>query len=65
MPTLEICEACERTYQAGKYTRFCPECRSRRQSEAARKCAIERNLGKIGREARQKAIRERKEAKNG
>ena len=56
----EICQDCGKLFEAGRYAMFCPNCRSRRQSEAARKSAVARNLGKIGREARQKAIRERK-----
>ena len=55
-----ICEDCNGPFYAGQSAQYCPDCRSRRQSDAARRRAIERNLGKIGREARQKALREKK-----
>lgn len=37
----EICEDCGKLFEAGKQAFFCPACRKKRQSEAARKrCAI-------------------------
>ena len=46
----EICEGCGKVFVGGQYAFFCPECRRRRQSEAAKR----RNLSRIGVEARRK-----------
>lgn len=43
----EICEGCEKVFEAGPHTYFCPECRKKRLSEAAKR----RNLNKLGSDA--------------
>lgn len=42
-----ICEDCEKAFQGGPYSYFCPECRKRRLSETAKR----RNLNKLGNDA--------------
>lgn len=42
-----ICEDCEKVFQGGPYTFFCPKCRKKRLREAAKK----RNLNKLGNDA--------------
>jgi predicted amidophosphoribosyltransferase len=46
--TLEICQNCEKTFEAGKYARLCPKCRR----ELLSRLAKERNLSQIGNAAR-------------
>lgn len=52
----EICEDCGKVYDAGPFTFYCKECRSRRLSVAAKR----RNLGQIGRDAYSKQQAEKK-----
>ena len=56
----EICEDCEKVYEGGPYSHYCPDCRRARLSKTAKR----RNLNKLGNEAysEQRAIA-RKEAK--
>lgn len=42
-----ICEDCEKVFQGGPYSYFCPECRKKRLSAAAKA----RKLNKIGNDA--------------
>ena len=43
----EICEYCEKVFEAGPKTFICPECRKKMLSENAKK----RNLNKLGNKA--------------
>lgn len=43
----ELCEDCGKVFEGGPYSYFCPSCRKRRLSEAAKR----RNLHKLGKEA--------------
>lgn len=52
----EICEDCGKVFDAGPFTFYCKECRTRRLSEAAKR----RNLGQIGRDAYSKQQAEKK-----
>lgn len=47
MKNKEICEDCEGIYIGGPYSHFCPDCRRKRLSNAAKK----RGLNKIGNDA--------------
>lgn len=42
-----ICEDCEKIFIGGPYSYFCPECREKRLSIAAKR----RNLNKLGNDA--------------
>lgn len=42
-----ICEDCEKVFQGGPYSYFCPDCRKKRLRAAAKK----RNLNKLGNDA--------------
>ena len=44
----EVCEDCGKVFEAGPKAFFCPACRKRRMSEAAKR----RGLNKVGYEAR-------------
>ena len=48
-----ICEDCNKVFEGGSKAFFCPDCRKRRRSEAAKK----RNLNKIGNDAYSKKVR--------
>ena len=48
-----ICEDCNNVFEGGSKAFYCPDCRKRRRSEAAKK----RNLNKIGNEAYSKKAR--------
>lgn len=48
--TKEICERCEKVYDAGKYSHYCPKCRKALISQRAK----ERGLNRLGTEARRK-----------
>lgn len=52
--TKEICVDCDKVFYGGKKSFFCPDCRKRRLSEAAKK----RNLNKIGNAAYSKKCKE-------
>ena len=52
----EICEDCGKVYNAGAHTFFCPDCRKRRLSEAAKR----RKLNEIGNRAYSKQQAKRK-----
>ena len=43
----EICEDCEKVYEGGAYSHYCPDCRHFRLSNAAKR----RNLNKLGNDA--------------
>lgn len=49
----EICQNCERVFDAGRYSFICPECRKKMQSENAKRI----DLGGLGRRARSAKIR--------
>lgn len=53
----EICEDCEKVYDGGPYSHYCPDCRRFRLSKAAKR----RNLNKLGNDAysEQRAIARR------
>lgn len=55
----EICERCEKVFEAGPYAFICPKCRKKALQEAARKSAKARNLNKIGNLARQRKQHEK------
>ena len=42
-----ICEDCGKVFDGGPYAYFCPECRKKRLSKAAK----DRNLNKLGNDA--------------
>lgn len=46
------CQECGAQFKGGQKARFCIECRTRHQKEAARKSAKERNLSALGVEAK-------------
>ena len=54
-----ICEDCGKVFDGGPYAYFCPECRKKRLSKAAK----DRNLNKLGNDAysEQCAIRRARE----
>lgn len=54
-----ICNDCGLVYEGGPYSHYCPECRRRRLSEAAKA----RNLNKLGNEAYSKKQNTKKEEK--
>ena len=64
MPNLApvICEDCERIFMGGPDAFFCPKCRKKRISKAARENAIKRNLNNLGNDAysEQRAIAKRR-----
>ncbi|MGM9626963.1 MAG: hypothetical protein ACI3V4_02565 [Faecousia sp.] len=55
----EICEDCEKVFEAGAYSFLCPDCRRKRLSEIAKR----RNLSKIGSDAYSKQQAMRKDEK--
>ena len=58
--TKEMCADCGKVFYAGKYSYFCPDCRSRRLRESAKR----RGLNKMGNDAysKQCAIRRKEGA---
>lgn len=50
-----ICEDCEKVFKGGPYAFFCPSCRKKRLSAAAKK----RNLNKLGCDAYSAQAKER------